>query len=76
MLRYTYFDCLVYSCFLLRLVYEVTKEWKIRHGEKLYDPYSSPNINRFIKTRRMKKAGHVAFMAARIDEYRGLRDGI
>jgi hypothetical protein len=56
-------------------VYEVTKEWKRRHGEELYDPYSSPNINRFIKIRRMERAGHVAYMAGRRDEYKVLMTG-
>jgi len=30
------------------------------HNEELYDLYSSPNIFRVIKSRRMKSAGHVA----------------
>jgi hypothetical protein len=75
MLRYTYFECLVYSCFLLRLVDEVTKEWKRLHGEELYDPYCSPNVNRVIKARRMGRAGHVAYMADRRGEYRVLMTG-
>jgi hypothetical protein len=28
----------------------------------LYDPYSSPNINQVIKLRKLKWAGHVAYM--------------
>jgi hypothetical protein len=38
---------------------EVT-EWKKLHNEKLYILYSSRNINRQIKSRRMRWEGHVA----------------
>jgi len=41
---------------------EVTGEWKRLHNEKLNDLYSSPNIVRVIKSRRMTWAGHVARM--------------
>jgi len=41
---------------------EVTGEWrKLRNG-KLNNLYSSPNIVRVIKSRRMRWAGHVARM--------------
>ena len=39
---------------------EVTKEWKKLHNKELNDLYSSPNIVRVIKSRRMRWAGHVA----------------
>ena len=39
---------------------EVTREWRSLHNEKLNDLYSSPNIVRVIKSRRMRWAGHVA----------------
>ena len=40
---------------------EVTGEWRRLHNE-LNDLYSSPNIVRVIKSRRMRWAGHVARM--------------
>jgi len=41
---------------------EVTGEWTNLYNEELNDLYSSPNICRMIKSRRMRWAGHVAFM--------------
>ena len=41
---------------------EVTGEWSSLHKEELNDLYSSPNIVRVIKSRRMRWAGHVARM--------------
>jgi hypothetical protein len=39
---------------------EVTEEWKELHNEELHDLYSSSNIVRVIKSRRMRWAWHVA----------------
>jgi hypothetical protein len=41
---------------------EVTGVWRKFHNEELHDLYSSLTIVRVIKSRRMKRAGHVARM--------------
>jgi hypothetical protein len=41
---------------------ELTGEWKKIRNEKLNNLYSSPNIVRVIKSRRVRWAGHVARM--------------
>ena len=41
---------------------EVTGVWRKLHSEELNDLYSSPNMVRVIKSRRMGWAGHVARM--------------
>jgi hypothetical protein len=41
---------------------KATGGWRRLHNEKLNDLYSSPNIIRVIKSRRMGWAGHVAHM--------------
>ena len=41
---------------------EVTGAWRRMHNEELNDFYSSPNIVRVVKSRRMSWAGHVARM--------------
>jgi hypothetical protein len=39
----------------------VAGEWRKLHNEKLQDLYSSPNMVRVIKLRKMKLARHVAY---------------
>jgi hypothetical protein len=40
----------------------VTGDWSKPHNEELHNLYSSPDIIRIIKSRRMRWAGHVARM--------------
>jgi len=51
---------------------EVTGEWRRLHNEELNDLYSSHNIVRVIKSRRMRWAGHVARMGEEREVYRVL----
>jgi hypothetical protein len=41
---------------------EVTGEWRKLHNEELHNLYSSPDIIRQVKSRRMRWVGHVARM--------------
>jgi len=49
---------------------EVTGEWRKLHNEELNDMYSSPNIVRVIKSRRMRWVGYVARMVEGRGVYR------
>jgi hypothetical protein len=51
---------------------EVTGEWRKLHNEELHILYSSPNIIRQIKSRRMRWAGQVARMGEERNVYRVL----
>jgi len=51
---------------------EVTGKWRKLHNEELNNLYSSPNIVRVIKSRRMRWAGHVARMGEGRGVYRVL----
>jgi hypothetical protein len=44
---------------------KVTGDWRKLHNEELHNLYSSPNIIRMIKSRRMRWAGHVGRMGRR-----------
>jgi hypothetical protein len=46
--------------------------WKKLHNDELHSLYSSPNIIRVIKSRRMRWAGHVARMGEGRGVYRFL----
>jgi hypothetical protein len=49
---------------------EVKGEWRQLHNEELHILYSSPNIIRQIKSRRMRWAGHVSRMGEDKNVYR------
>jgi hypothetical protein len=51
---------------------EVTGEWRKLHSEKLHNLYSSSDIIRQIKSRRMKWAGHEARMGEEKKMYKVL----
>jgi hypothetical protein len=46
--------------------------WRKLHNDELHNLYSSPNIVRVIKSRRMRWAGHVARMGEGRGVYRVL----
>jgi hypothetical protein len=48
---------------------EVIGGWKSLRNEELHNMYSSPNIIRMMKSRRMRWAGHVAHMKTKRNAY-------
>jgi hypothetical protein len=48
----------------------VTGGWRKLHIEELHNLYSSPNIIRIIKSRRMRWAGHLAHKGEKKNSYR------
>ena len=60
----------VFENMMLRRIFvpkrdEVTAEWRKLHNDELNGLYCSPTIVRVIKSRRMRRAGHVAHMGER-----------
>jgi hypothetical protein len=49
---------------------DVTGDWRKLHNEELHNLYSSPNIIRLIKSRRMRWTWHVARMGEPRNAYR------
>jgi hypothetical protein len=64
----------VFEKWVLRRIFEperdeVTGEWRKLHNAELNDLYSSPNIVRVIKSRRMRWAWHLRRMGERRGVY-------
>jgi hypothetical protein len=61
---------------VLRKIFEPKREedgsWRKLHNDELHELYSSPNIVRMIKSRRMRWVGHVARREEGRDVYRVL----
>jgi hypothetical protein len=59
---------------VLRMIFEPKREedrsWRKLHNNKLHGLYSSPNVVKVIKPRRMKWAGHVALVGEERGVYR------
>ena len=51
---------------------EITGEWRKLHNAELHAFYSSPNIIRYLKSRRLRWAVHVAHMEQSRSAYRVL----
>jgi hypothetical protein len=51
---------------------EVTREWRMLNTEELHNLYSSPNIIRQIKSRRVRWAGRVVHMGGERNVYKVL----
>jgi hypothetical protein len=67
----------VFEYRVLRMIFglkrdEVAGEWRRLQNEKINDRYSSQNIFRVIKSRRMVWAGHIACVGERGYTYRVL----
>ena len=62
----------VYIYIYVYILIYITGEWRKLHNEELKGLYSSPNIVRVIKSRRMRWAGHVARMGEGRGVYRVL----
>jgi hypothetical protein len=60
---------------VLRRIFEPKRDgvaggWRKLHKEELHNLYSSPNIIRIIKSRRMRWVGHVVRMGEKRNVYR------
>ena len=51
---------------------EITGEWRKLHNAELHTLYCSPGIIRNLKSRRLRRAGHVAHMEQFTSAYRVL----
>jgi hypothetical protein len=49
---------------------KIIGDWRKLHNEKLHNLYSSPNMIRMIKSRRMRREGHAASVGEKRDTYK------
>jgi hypothetical protein len=63
-------DSSISSSFYSRYDSKVTGDWRRLHNEELHNLYSSRNIIRMIRSRRMRWAGHEARMREKSNAYR------
>jgi hypothetical protein len=52
------------------IIYEVTRDWRKLHNEEIHNLYSSPDIIKRLKSRRMRWAGHVVQKGETRNAYR------
>jgi hypothetical protein len=67
----------VFENIVLRIIFwrkrdKITGDWRKLHNVELHDLYFSPNIVRVIKSKRMRWAGHVAWIVEERGVYRSL----
>jgi hypothetical protein len=60
---FAYIKMICSRIYLQLYVIRNTREWRKLHNEELHNLYSSPDIIRIIKPRRMRWAGYVASSA-------------
>jgi hypothetical protein len=48
---------------------EIIGGWRKLHNKELHNLYSSPNIIRMIKSRRVRRTGHLALMEEKRNAY-------
>jgi hypothetical protein len=60
---------------VMKIIFESKREevvggWRILHNEELHNSYTSPNVVRLMKSRRMRWTGHIACMGEMRNAYK------